>query len=199
MKSHFLKTLQLLEGQAQEKPLQIKDIFNALGDTSHLILILFLTLPFLQPIPLPGLSTLFAVLIVVLAFLNYFGKPVKLPHSYNEKFISQKLMFSILKGAEKIWNFLEKFLKVRWSFFFRSRFFKAFNVLVICVQALLLALPIPIPFSNKVPALAIAVMVIGELEEDGVMILISYIISVLSIAFFGGLFLGFKSGFDFMQ
>ena len=199
MKSHFLKTLQSLEEQAKIKPLQLKDVFSTLGDTSHLILILFLTMPFLQPIPLPVLSTLFAGVIVLLAFLNYFGKPVKLPQRWNEKFISQHLLVSILKAAEKIWNFLEKFLKVRWSFFFKDRFFKAFNVLVICIQALLLALPFPIPFSNKVPALAIAVLVIGELEEDGVMVFISYIISILSLAFFVSLFLGLKSGLKFIQ
>ncbi len=199
MKSHFLRTLQSLEDQAKEKPLRLKHVFDTLGDTSPLILILFLTLPFLQPIPLPGLSTLFAVFIVGLAFLNYFGKTLKLPQRWNEKFISQSVLINILKAAEKIWNFLEKFLKVRWHFLFRSKFFKVFNVLVICVQALLLALPFPIPFSNKVPALAIAVLVIAELEEDGLMVLISYVLSVLSIAFFAGLILGFKSGLNFIQ
>ncbi len=198
MKSQFLKSLQYLELQAKEKPMRWKDVFEALGDRCHLILILFLTLPFLQPVPLPGLSTLFAGAMIFLVFLNFFGKPVKLPQKWSQKLISQGLLGNLLKAAEKILNFLERFLKARWPIFVQSIFFKGFNVLVICIQALLLALPLPVPFSNKIPAFTIAVLVIGELEEDGLLVVTSYLLSILSIAFFAGLGLTLKSGWNYI-
>ena len=199
MKSEFLKSLELLEAHAQEKPLNLKEVFEILGDRSHLILILFLDLPFVQPVPVPGLSTVLGLLIVFIAVLNYLEKPIHLPRWFKEKNLSQALVISTSKVAEKIWHFLEKFLRVRGDVFFKTKFFKGFNALVLCIQALLLCLPLPLPFSNTIPAVVIAVNVIGELEEDGLVVVISYILGLGSIAFFVALAFGVKSGLHFIS
>lgn len=199
MKSHFLKALESLEKQAQEKPIKLKEVLQTLGDSSHLVIILFLAFPFLQPIPLPGLSTVFGLTMVAIALLNFFGKPIRLPTRFNEKVLSQALIINTLRAAEKVWYFLKKFLKVRGSIFFETRFFKGFNTLVLCAQALLLCLPIPVPFTNNIPAVIIAINVIGELEEDGYVVFVSYILSAISFTFFIGLSLGAVFGWDFIQ
>ena len=199
MKSHFLKSLEALEAHALEKPLKLKEVFLILGDRGHLVVILFLTLPFLQPIPVPGLSTGLGLLITFVAGLNFLNKPIHLPQRFEEKILSQALVINISRVAEKIWKFLEKFLRPRSPIFFKSQFFKGFNTLVLSVQALLLCLPLPVPFSNNIPAIVIAVNVIGELEEDGIVVLISYFLSLVSCAFFIGLALGVQSGWNFLH
>ncbi len=199
MKSHFLESLETLELQAQQRPLMLKEVFEILGDRSHLVIILFLASPFLQPIPLPGLSTVFGLTMIVIAYLNYFGRPIRVPHRYSEKILSQSLIINIARVAEKIWNFLEKFLRVRGAIFFETKFFKGFNALVLSLQAFLLCLPLPVPFSNTIPAIIIAINVIGELEEDGLVVFLSYLLCLGSFAFFWGLGLGAISGWNFIM
>ena len=50
---------------------------------------------------------------------------------------------------------------------------------------MLLLLPLPIPFSNVIPAWAILLVAGGLLERDGAFILAGHIFTVLAIAFFG--------------
>ncbi len=199
MKSFFLISLESLENQARQKPLKLKEVFEIIGERSHLVFILLLSLPFMQPIPLPGLSTVFGLMMIIVAIYNYLGKPVFLPARYKDKTISQPLLLSTLRVAETIWQFLEKFIRVRGSIFFKTQFFRGFNTLVLCVQAFLLCLPLPIPFSNNIPALVIIVNVIGELEEDGLVVFLSYLLCAASLTFFWGVGLGVKSGWDLIQ
>ena len=49
----------------------------------------------------------------------------------------------------------------------------------------LLLLPLPVPFSNSIPAWAIMLMAAGLLERDGLFILGGYITALAAFAFFG--------------
>ena len=62
--------------------------------------------------------------------------------------------------------------------------------------ALLLMLPLPIPLSNALPAVAIVTLAIGRLEDDGGMVLIGFAALLLSAVFFA--FLGFF-GYEVME
>ncbi len=57
--------------------------------------------------------------------------------------------------------------------------------IVIC--AALLLLPLPVPFSNTIPAWSIMLMAGGLLERDGGFIIAAYITSLLAVAFFGAI------------
>ena len=61
------------------------------------------------------------------------------------------------------------------------------NALLICLNALLLALPLPSPpfiGSNALPCYAIILLATSMMEEDGVMIWFGYIASAVTTAYF---------------
>ncbi len=61
--------------------------------------------------------------------------------------------------------------------------------LLIALNGFLLAVPLPgFPFSNTLPALVVLLLCLGELEEDGLMVLLSLVMLALTLAYFG--FLG---------
>jgi hypothetical protein len=66
------------------------------------------------------------------------------------------------------------------------------------IHAGLLALPLPIPFSNTFPAWAIFFHTLGQLEEDGALIIVSYIQTLLCFAYFGALALGLGFGLEIL-
>ena len=61
---------------------------------------------------------------------------------------------------------------------------------MIAFAALLLMLPIPVPFSNCFPAGAILLLSAGALERDGLCSLAGWVMSALATAFIAGLAVG---------
>jgi hypothetical protein len=59
-------------------------------------------------------------------------------------------------------------------FFKRWPSFTVLNGLAIVSSAFLLTLPLPIPFSNTIPAWAILLLALGMMEEDGAVIVAGY-------------------------
>ena len=55
------------------------------------------------------------------------------------------------------------------------------------ICALMLLLPLPVPFSNIIPAWGIMLIAGGLLERDGAFIIAGYVASLLTIAFFAAI------------
>jgi hypothetical protein len=62
--------------------------------------------------------------------------------------------------------------------------FRFINWILVVVAGVLLALPLPIPFSNTVPAIVILLITFAQLEDDGFLALGGYAVSVVMSIFF---------------
>lgn len=197
-RSPFVDHLVEIEKKALNNRITLSDIVTIFGNDGHFVLILFFILPFLQPIPLFGLSTPFGLLIALVAFFSYLKKPPFLPKAWAHKTIDRSTVVKIAEGAEKFFRKLEKVIKPRLLWLF-SEPFRTINIIFIIINAILLALPLPIPFSNAIPAWVILMQAMGHLERDGVLILVSYVQAIASFAFFFALAYGVKTGIDFID
>lgn len=195
-KSHFVEALERITGAAEKADITIHDIFILLGEKSHLILILFFSVPFLQPVPLVGLSTPLGVLIVIVAFYFMRQQAPWLPKRFSHLVVPKQVLMKTIELIQKIWRYLETIITPRWPRLHDSQLFRVINFCVVAISALLLALPLPIPFSNTIPTIAIVLNTIGQLEEDGAIILLSFTAFAVSIAFFTGLGTGVFVGIE---
>ncbi len=195
---HFLETLERLHERSLERGLKFKEILDILGDKSHGLVLVFICLPFIQPIPLPMLSTPMGFVIIVISFFGLMNRKPWIPKSLAEKEISSKLLLRMTEVAQWGWSKLEKVIAPRWDFVFRSRGAQIFNFTIVVLSALLLALPIPFPMSNKVASIPILLNALGQLEEDGVLVMISYLTFVFAVAFFGSIGVGAMTGWDYI-
>lgn len=194
-KSHFVEALEKVNQAAKSDDLSIQQIFNLLGEKGHLILILFFSVPFLQPIPLVVLSTPLGLLVVIVSYFYLIEKPPWLPQQFRNLKVSKAILFKTIELIQKIWFYLEKVLRPRWTVLHDVKGFRVLNFALVASSAILLALPLPIPFSNTIPALAVVLNTIGQLEEDGVIIFLSFFSYLFSLAFFVGLGTGLLIGF----
>jgi hypothetical protein len=188
-KSRFLLAIETIHKKAEHVDITLGEIVALFGERGHSIIILFFCLPFLQPVPLPGLSTPFGVLIAIVSFLLYLHKPPWIPRKLRSIRVPHKILLVITEVAHKIWDKVEWLLSPR-LYFLQKGGWRLLNFLLIAGNGILLALPLPIPFSNMIPALAILVNSFGQLEEDGVAIFVSYVIGFFSMLYFGGIFAG---------
>ena len=182
-----MEALERVSVEAKSRSLTLQEIFSLLGEKGHLILILFFSVPFMQPMPLVGLSTPLGILIVIVGYYFLIEKPPWLPKRFAQLVVPQEILKKTIQMILKIWKFLEKVLTPRWPRLHDSHFFRVVNFGLMAISALLLALPIPVPFTNTVPTVSIVLNVIGQLEEDGVVIFLSFLSFLFSVAFFTSL------------
>ncbi len=196
--SPLLKYILELEKKAIGDEIILYDIAQTFGSKGHFVFILFLILPFLQPIPLFGLSTPFGILISLVAFYSFFNRPLRLPKKWAKKKLKKDTILKIAHGSDFFFKLVGRFFKPRIQFLFSGPF-NIINILIIIINAVLLALPLPIPFSNAIPAWVILFQALGNIEKDGLLILISYLQMLVCMIFFLLIFYGAIWGFDFIK
>ncbi len=176
----LLAHLDEIEARCLKGDLTLQEILEVFGVEGHHIITLFLILPFLQPIPLLGLTTPFGISIAIIGVFGYLGKPPWLPKKWVAMRVPSKTVGRIAEGAERVFEKLGFILHPRWLVFF-GKGFRTVNVILLVASSMFLALPLPVPFSNVIPAWTILFQALAHLEEDGLLIVFSYVQSLLSI------------------
>lgn len=145
-----------------------------------IIVCLIAILPFMQPIPIPGLSSLLGLIVFFQGLgLMFMGKPF-LTKKLKELTITHEKFEVIYKAALRFSNFTAKLSAFKHPLT-NHRISQFFAGLCITFSAAFLSLPLPIPFSNFIPALSIFLICIGLLEEDVVIMLLGYCITIAVI------------------
>ncbi|MFL5785119.1 MAG: exopolysaccharide biosynthesis protein [Bacteriovoracaceae bacterium] len=148
-------------------------IVDKIGDESVLIICLISILPFMQPIPIPGVSTLLGFVAFLQGLsLIFHGRPL-MTKRMREIHLSRERLEMIHKAAVKVNKFTSKLS------LFKSEAITHRSVRMICgvtimMAAAFLSLPLPIPLSNFIPALCIFFIVTGLLECDLMLVLFGH-------------------------
>jgi len=125
----------------------------------------------------PGLSVLAGLLLMIPALQMIAGKPAPIfPHRIASRSLPTRHLAAVVQRSIPVLRYLEKVVHPRWH-----TPLEATKRLVGAVVAMLSAtlVLIPIPLSNIVPALAIALISLAYLEEDGVLLSIALLVAVI--------------------
>lgn len=185
----------LLQEKCKNSSISIGEILNILSEKGQSLIILILSLPFCQPLQIPGLSTPFGLAIAYIGLKMTFGKYAWLPKGILEKSVTPH---TLQKITEKIFWLLKKlkgWIYPRLSWLCYNPSVHIFNGLLVSVLGILLALPLPTPFSNLMVAWSILFIGLGLLKDDGVFILIGYFVSLFTFGYFVAMVLLLKSIF----
>lgn len=189
--------LLVLEEECKKGDVTLSRLFQVFGNDSHYVIILFLILPFLQPIPLFGLSTPLGFLIGAVAWLAFVKKPPFVPFRWKNKLMPKEVVLKIASGFTALFERISFLIHPRWGFTLQGPF-RIINTLIVIWNCFLLALPLPVPFTNTGPACAIFCMALAFLEEDGLFVLLSYVFTILTMIYFGLIAGGVKSGLSIL-
>lgn len=177
-----------LQQRFERKPVTLREVIYTLRGRAYTLLLILLALPFLTPLPLPGLSTPFGLAIGFIAMRLSLGQKPWLPMRLQRKELPAGFFGKLFTVAARVIRFLEKFLRPRLPVLTASGVLLQLHAFVMLLAALTLLLPLPIPFTNSFPAWAILLLAGGLLERDGVFILGGYVVFVLGVFYF--VFLG---------
>lgn len=170
---------------SKDKKISLLKIFSIFHGKGRYALLLILSLPFCLPIQIPGMSTPFGLAIAFLGLRIAFGRRLWLPQYMLNKTIRLTTLHKIIKKYMLFSKKTKKWIKPRWERFLTYPFASIINGLLLTLLGLLLALPLPIPFSNLIVAWAILAICLGIVHDDGLVLMIGYGISCLALITFG--------------
>jgi len=176
LSDEFAKLSQNTKGES----LTLEALAEHFQTQGHALFILFLCVPFMTPIPIPGLSIIFGMLIIIAALRLHLNLSPWIPKRWRKKKLSTTLIAKISNIGVKALKKIEIVTRPRFHLFRNQAAFKLFNTLVFVILGLILSLPLP-PGTNFPPALGIILLAIGLLEEDGIVIFLSYLVFAFNL------------------
>ena len=98
---------------------------------------------------------------------------------------AQRIYHQILERRSRVLRWLEVLLRPRLGFLHDQVLFRRVSGAFIMVSGLLLLLPVPVPFTNTLPALTVILLAAGAMERDGVFFLAGCGLFALTASYFG--------------
>ncbi len=174
-----------------EERVTVGDILERLEGQAFGLLLLLLALPNCIP-NIPGLSTIFGVLMIAPAVQLIFGQEdLWLPRRVRRWSISRDALHMAIKGSLPILKRIERYVAPRWTFLTHPPFTQLLGL-----QTLMLAfvLILPIPLGNWPPGITVAATALALLQRDGRLALLSVPLAILSVAIaWAGVRIGFAA------
>lgn len=158
-------------------PISLGDLVASLENRGHAVAILLLAAPFVI-IPIPGLSTIVGMAVLMLSLGVMFNRKPWLPGFIARRQISPDGLHRIVSGATRVLSRVEKFVKPRLQWLTS----KAWHWVIgfsLTMATVALMLPIPIPGNNIPPAIGVLFLALGLLERDGLFVLIGHIYTLI--------------------
>jgi hypothetical protein len=177
----------LADTKGQDSSFQF--IIDHLARRGQAALLVLLVLPFCQPIQIPGFSTIFGIALMFIGLRIAFGHRTWIPKALLDRKVPYHILEKIASVAITITDKLRFLTSTRLVFLVQSPTLHIFHGISIAILAFLLALPLPIPFTNLFAAYPILAFGLGLLEDDGIMIIIAYALFFLCLGVFTSLIL----------
>ncbi len=124
----------------------------------------------------PGVCIVAGLLLIIAAFQMIAGKPAPVfPRRITARPIPMRHLAALLQRAVPVLRFLEKMSHPRWPTPHEATK-RVVGIAVVLLSTVLVAAPIPL--SNVIPALVIALISLAYLEEDGLLVAIALLATV---------------------
>lgn len=161
------------------------------GREGMLAVCIFLVLPFMVPVSIPGMSTVSGIIILLLGLGAALGRRVPVPGRLLRRTLPSARLQAALRRALVWVSRVERLSRPRLPGLSGSRAAELVNGLGVMFGAVLLIFPFGfVPLTNSLPGLAVLFLAVGMLQRDGLCALIGHAFNLLTSAYFTFLLLG---------
>lgn len=178
-------TLRDLIAGIRGETVTLRELMEAVGEQGLLLICALACLPFLIPVSIPGVSTVFGAAIILVGIAIFLNRLPWLPaRILDRRLDTAKLVPALEKGAGVV-SRIDRYLKPRLSGLTQGAAVNRMNALGITAGGILLMFPLGlIPFSNTLPAVAILLLATGMIQRDGLIVLAGYAFLVFTVIYF---------------
>ncbi len=184
-KEKFSVVISEISSEIPVEGITLEDFIAITGERGLFMSCMILTAPFLLPVSIPGTSIPFGSAIFLISSDIIFNRPVLIPKRVMDYKISKKDMESILNGISRILTPLEeKIIAPRLCFLTKGRKIQYINGIAVAFGAILLVTPIIAPLGDFFPSYGILFVSLGNLENDGYLVLAGYITVIATAIYY---------------
>lgn len=173
------ETLNKFIDENKESEIPISQLIEKLAGKGQALIVMLFSLPFCLPIQIPGLSTPFGILLIFVGIRISFGHSIWLPNFLIQKKIPQATFKKIAEMIIKVTNKLKFLIWTRLVWLVKNPVLHMLHGITIAFLSFFLALPIPVPFTNLLVAFPLFFFGLALLEDDGLLILFAYFLTIL--------------------
>lgn len=168
-----------------DRSVTLREIVGHVGEQGLLMLCALLTLPFLLPVSIPGVSTVFGLAIILLSIGVALNRTPWLPKRIMDRPIDAEKLVPALRKGREIVEKVERVIRPRIDVLTRGAAMIRFNGLALVAGGALLMFPLGlVPFSNTLPAFGILLLCIGMSQRDGLFVLAGYGMLAATVVYF---------------
>lgn len=182
------KTSELLEDVIRSlhgHDITLRQLLAIMGENGLLLVCGLLSLPFLFPVSIPGVSTVFGAGIILIAVAVTLNRLPWLPARLADRRLDSAKLLPVLERGVKFLRRMDRFFKPRLSALTTGAVMNRVNGLALIGAGGLLMLPLGlIPFSNTLPGLAILFLSTGISQRDGLVVAGGYVMIALTVVYF---------------
>jgi hypothetical protein len=143
-------------------------IVEAAGSRVHGLALLLFVIPEVPPLPLPSLSSILGIpLVIISVHLAVFGEGQLVPARVQSISIPRSALIAAARYLGPMLRWLEKLSRPRWLWLTRRE--RPIGGFCLYLSLILL---LPIPLLNAAPAACLAAIALGMIQRDGVFIAI---------------------------
>lgn len=180
------ETLEEVSSRLTGETVTLREVLGLLGEEGLLIFCAFLTLPFLLPISIPGVSTVFGLVIILLGAGIALNRMPWLPERLMDRSLAVESLKPVLGRGAKFVSRFDRLTHPRLGHLTNTAMLKQVHGFALIFSGVLLLFPFGlIPFSNMLPAFGILFLALGLLQCDGYFIIAGYGMMVLTVIYFG--------------
>ena len=166
----------------------LREVLAMLGEQGLLVFCGVLAAPFLLPVSVPTMSTVFGIPMLLIGFAVMLSRVPWLPARLLDHRIKSETARTVLARARGWALRFEHLVRPRLLALSNGPTINVVNGGLLMLAVLLLMAPLPlVPLANTLPALAILLMCFGMAERDGAVIALGWLATLLSTAYVGGL------------
>ena len=166
----------------------LQQLLALIGEQGLLFFCTILTIPFLLPVSIPGVSTVFGLVIILIGVSVTLNRTLWLPDRLLHHQLASDQVVPMMEKGIHFFSRLERWMQARLPVLTGSELINRINGLSLTSGGVLLLFPLSfIPFSNTLPALSILLLALGMLQRDGIFILAGYLALLVTVLYFGGL------------
>ncbi len=166
----------------------LREILRDFGDHGALLLCALLTIPFLLPVSIPGVSTVFGLAILLLSVGIVANRTPWLPARIMDRSLDASALKSVLSRGLSVIERIERLVRQRIGVLTQTTFANRINGMGIFCGAVLLMFPLGlVPFSNTLPAFAILFLSLGMAQRDGLLVIAGHAMLAATTIYFAAL------------
>lgn len=180
--------LQDVINSMHDEHVTLRQILEKMGESGLLLLCGLLSLPFLVPVSIPGVSTVFGAGIVLIGIAVTFNRLPWLPEKVADRKLDRAKLVPVLERGLAILRKVDRYVRPRLPGLTVGSLTNRVNGLILTAAGVLLMMPLGfIPFSNTLPGVAILFLSTGISQRDGVVVAMGHLMVVLTLVYFGAL------------